>query len=142
MNIPPGAFSVFGGLAQGAFNTMSNYASNNANKEAIAMSNRFNREMWELEKEYNSPLAQMKRLQAAGINPAFAYSNGVSNTVSSAPTATPPIANQPYLGNELAEIGNRLSLDTLRDIQGDESRSKIRLNDHTVLVQDSEISHH
>lgn len=133
MNLLPGSFSVFGGLTQGMLNTMSNYASNNANKEAIAMSNRFNREMWELEQEYNSPLAQMKRLQEAGINPAFAYSSGVSNTVSSAPTATPPIANQPYLGNELAEIGNRISLDQKRNQENDESKSRIALNKANVL---------
>lgn len=132
--------SLFGGIAQGAFNYQSVKETNAANKEINQMNNAFNQMMWEKEKEYNSPLAQMQRLQQAGINPAFAYSNGVSNTVSSAPTAASPIPMQPYTGSELAEMGNRMSLDSLRGVERDETKSRTRLNDKTIAVYDSDIS--
>ena len=131
--------SLFGGIAQGAFNYQSVKETNAANKEINQMNNAFNQMMWEKEKEYNSPLAQMQRLQQAGINPAFAYSNGVSNTVSSAPTAASPIPMQPYIGSELAEIGNRMSLDSLRGVEKDESVSRTRLNENGIFVQDATI---
>lgn len=134
-----GLGSLFGGIAQGSYNLQSVKETNAANQRINMMNNQFNQMMWEKEKEYNSPLAQMKRLQEAGINPAFAYSNGVSNTASSAPTAAPPIPMQAYTGNELAEIGNRISLDSLRGVEKDESKSRTRLNDNTVIVQDSEV---
>lgn len=131
--------SLFGGLGQTALNYQSVAATNNANREINRNNNLFNQMMWQREKEYNSPVAQMKRLQEAGINPAFAYSNGVSNTVSSAPTAANPIPMQAYTGNELAELGNRISLDSLRGIQKDVGESNVRLNDKTIAKYTSEI---
>lgn len=131
--------SLFGGLAQSAINQQSVVSTNNANREINRNNNLFNQMMWEREKEYNSPVAQMKRLQEAGINPAFAYSNGVSNTVSSAPTAASPIPMQAYTGNDLAELGNRMSLDSLRGVEQNESESRTRLNDYTIVKYTSEV---
>lgn len=131
--------SLFGGVAQGAFNYFSNQQTNAANASINRQNILFNKEMWEREQEYNSPVNQMRRLIQAGINPAEAYSNGVQNTVGSAPSAPTPIPMQAYKGNELAEIGNRISLDKLRDVQSQEGVSNIRLNDHTILKLDSDI---
>lgn len=51
---------------------------------------------------YNSPVEQMKRLQAAGLNPNLVYGNGVDGNQSSA--ASPSIANRSsQLGNPLQD---------------------------------------
>lgn len=75
-------------------------AASNAN--ANAKNNAFSREMydkqkadsinfWNMENEYNSPQEQMKRLQAAGLNPNLVYGNGSAvNTSSSIPTPSAP----------------------------------------------------
>lgn len=131
--------SLFGGIAQGAFNYFSNKETNEANAEINKQNMLFNEHMWDRQKEYDSPVNQMKRLMDAGINPAMAYANGVENTVGTAPTSPAPIPMQAYKGNELAELGNRISLDKLRDVQSQEGVSQIRLNDHTILKMDSDI---
>lgn len=38
-----------------------------------------NVQMWNMQNEYNSPLKQMERYQAAGLNPNLIYGNGVSS---------------------------------------------------------------
>lgn len=59
----------------------------------------FQLDVWNMNNEYNSPVEQLKRAQAAGINPnAVIGSNGYSSAVSSAPAGsqaagTPSIAN-------------------------------------------------
>lgn len=51
------------------------------------LTNRKNRKfalkMWNLQNEYNTPLAQMDRLRAAGLNPNLVYGGGMNNTASS-----------------------------------------------------------
>lgn len=49
--------------------------------------NKWNLEQWNRENAYNTPLAQVQRLQEAGINPALAFSN-VDNTNSAAQSPT------------------------------------------------------
>lgn len=58
----------------------------------------FQLEMWNLNNNYNSPVEQLKRAQAAGINPNALFSNGYQSAVSSAPQGsqaapTPSIAS-------------------------------------------------
>ena len=131
-----GLGSLFGGVAQGAFNYFANERTNEQNAEINKTNLLFNEEMWEREKEYDKPVNQMKRLIEAGINPAEAYSNGIQNTVGSAPTAPSAIPMQAYNGNELAEIGNRISLDAQRNQDIDESTSRVKLNGANALLVD------
>lgn len=57
------------------------------NRQNMAMQNMWNIQQWERENAYNTPLAQVQRLQAAGINPALAYSNGqMMNEAAQSPT--------------------------------------------------------
>lgn len=64
---------------------------NERQKELLTMEQNYNTEMWnkqtawneamiDKQNEYNSPSSQMERLQAAGINPNLAFSNGAANT--------------------------------------------------------------
>lgn len=50
-----------------------------------------NVKMWNMQNEYNSPTEQMKRLQAAGMNPNLVYGGGniTGNTAGSAPQLEP-----------------------------------------------------
>lgn len=88
--------AVGAALASGAASLLSNFISsyhneqmvrqtNDVNKEHIAEQNRLNLEQWQRENAYNSPVNQIQRLRAAGLNPGIMYgSGGVVN--SSAPS--------------------------------------------------------
>lgn len=63
-----------------------NVAAANANALAIARENNAAAvAMWERQTSYNSPMEQMKRLEAAGLNPHLAY-----GTIAESRMATPP----------------------------------------------------
>lgn len=58
---------------------------NQWNADQMRLQNQWNVEQWNRENAYNSPLAQMQRLAAAGINPALAYTNGLMNEAAASP---------------------------------------------------------
>lgn len=64
---------MIGDLFGSVFGSLMNYASvkdtNMMNENIAAKNNMFNYHMWNLQNEYNSPMATMKRLTDAGINP-------------------------------------------------------------------------
>lgn len=74
-----------------------------------------NMEGWNRQNEYNTPINQMRRLQAAGLNPNLVYGNGsvVGNTTSQVPHYEAPTAGryQPNLDLQGA-IGGALQLYT------------------------------
>lgn len=49
-----------------------------------------NLEFWNMQNTYNSPQEQMKRLQAAGLNPNLVYGDGATGNVASAPESATP----------------------------------------------------
>ena len=58
------------------------------NKALMEMQQGFDKHMFDYSNAYNTPLAQMKRLKAAGLNPALMYGQGTTgNTNTSMPTA-------------------------------------------------------
>lgn len=67
-------------------------------------------EMWNRNNEYNSPAEQMKRLQAAGLNPNMVYGSGsvVGNTSGSIPQFKSP--SQYPVANVLEKIGPALNM--------------------------------
>lgn len=48
-----------------------------------------NKQMWHLQNEYNTPMAQMQRLQEAGLNPNLIYSSMGQHTAGHAPQMQP-----------------------------------------------------
>ena len=89
---------------------------NTAEREAAQ---EWNLEQWNRENEYNSPVEQMKRMTAAGINPNLAASSisggtassvttsGASSGAASGPAASGPAASGPSIAGNLADlIGN------------------------------------
>lgn len=79
--------SVFGSL----FGKKSQDDTNKANMELAEYQYSKNLEMWNRQNEYNTPANQVKRIKAAGLNPALLYGSGsVANTASSAPSYQAP----------------------------------------------------
>lgn len=93
--------SLLGGLVSGIFNIGSQSMANRANMHAVRENNELQRElaeyqwskdleMWNLQNHYNSPLSQMQRFKAAGLNPNLVYSQGNSGNASSMPSYQSP----------------------------------------------------
>lgn len=93
-----GLSSIFGyETASDQLEDERNWASNEAQKNRdFQKSERletqaFNLDMWNKNNQYNSPAEQLKRLEAAGINPNAAVA-GVSNPANSSPVTSSPMS--------------------------------------------------
>ena len=68
---------------------------NNKNRKDIAKQNELDRQfqldMWNRTNDYNSPIKQMERLKAGGLNPNLVYGNGATTTANN----ITPIASKP-----------------------------------------------
>ena len=92
----------------GALNNQATKDTNDANLKAVRETNQANKElakynweqqvdMWNKNNAYNTPLSQMTRLKAAGLNPNLVYGNGVTgNSSSSIPTPATPTMQAPH----------------------------------------------
>lgn len=76
------------GFISGGLGNLGNIAStlinNHHNEQLIQEQNRLNIEQWNRENLFNSPVEQMKRLKAAGLNPNLIYGNGAGSFLSAA----------------------------------------------------------
>lgn len=106
------SFDLFG-LGQGLNNLQNNLFQQDANAAERAFERsmseeefRRNVEMWERTNTYNSPVEQMKRLQAAGLNPALMYGKSASPGIASpAPNINLPKSGH-YGENMQVAFGN------------------------------------
>lgn len=65
--------------------------------------NKWNLQQWSRENAYNSPIAQMRRMEAAGLNPDMMYGGGVSGNLSaSSPSMTSGAPSSPMDWSSLA----------------------------------------
>lgn len=70
--------------------------------------NKYNTKMWNLTNEYNSPIQQMQRLKAAGLNPALMYGgSGNSGVAQSAPNSAD--MRLPDYQQAAAQVGNAVT---------------------------------
>ena len=96
------AASALGGISSLA----TNFFQNKANERLVDKQNAaqmklaeygYNKdlEMWNQQNQYNSPIEQMQRLKAAGLNPALVYGNGaVGNSAGTIPHYNTPTLNR------------------------------------------------
>lgn len=102
---------IFGQVGQSKYlnqQSRENYLAFQRNKELADYTNKLNIEQWQRENEYNLPKNQMARLRDAGINPALAYSNGVTGLTS----ANSPVMSggTPYQGVDYTMGGSRKTI--------------------------------
>lgn len=107
--IIPAAAGLFGGLANSYMSSRTarrnTLATIQANRELAEYSFAKSREMWELQNEYNSPMAQMQRLKAAGLNPALVYGQGaVGNQSGPAPSYDAPNVSYQMQAMQIPEL--------------------------------------
>ena len=81
-------------IASGVGSVFSGF-DNNQNRKEIARQNELDRQfqldMWNRTNDYNSPIKQMERLKAGGLNPNLVYGNGATTTANN----ITPIASKP-----------------------------------------------
>lgn len=100
--------TVAGGYLSAAGERKNMYSAHQYNMEMAKWQNETNIENWKMQNEYNSPLAQMQRLQEAGLNPNLVYGNGVTGNSSGAPASA---STHPYQGgNPNAHIAASMSV--------------------------------
>lgn len=66
----------------------------------------FNLDMWNLNNEYNSPVEQLKRAQAAGINPNAVLGSSVSGSVSGGAVRSSPMSGSAASGTPASSPGS------------------------------------
>lgn len=59
---------------------------NQTNRELQEQANKDNIRLWQMQTEYNTPINQMKRLEAAGLNPNLAYGQVAESRMATPPT--------------------------------------------------------
>lgn len=67
-----------------------------AQKDAANLAYQRNLEQWNRENQYNSPLANMQRLRAAGLNPMLVYGTGAVGANTAANSPQMPVINPEY----------------------------------------------
>lgn len=85
---------------------------NRQNKELLQLQNSFNVSQTNAANAYNHPMMQMKRLKEAGINPALAFTNGVSgNNMSPASASSTPTMQQAPYSSPLSQLQDAMLKD-------------------------------
>lgn len=89
------------------FGASSQASANRANMRLAKYQNEWNLEQWNRENEYNSPIRQMERLKAAGLNPNLVYGSGASAGSASSITSATPAPVQPVdYGSGIKDLGH------------------------------------
>lgn len=118
MDFLPGVGDIIGGL----FGVAGQVAGNKQAEKNIKLQNEYNfqlakyaydqnLDMWNRQNEYNTPLAQMQRLQEAGLNPNLMYGQGNVGNASNAPSfEAPKMEAYTNLGDYgMSQAGKQLS---------------------------------
>lgn len=145
--VASGMLSTLGGglfnLGQNYFNAREADENRQFQREERLAAQQFNLDMWNLNNKYNSPVEQLKRAQAAGINPNDAI-NGMKGATSQPVTTTPMSGNMASSSGSIA--ANLLTQDAVLDnLIQDAVGKKIqnsyapRLNDRALKQADEDI---
>lgn len=154
--------SVFSSLISGIFGLIGSVVTSRANNEAVDKTNAanaemmreqnaFNVDMWNRQNEYNLPINQMNRLKEAGINPALAYTNGVSgNSATSAPTSASaaPSISKSYSNLITDMMETMIKGQEIKNMKAEENLDKanteatyksIEVSDHVIVQIDESV---
>lgn len=143
---------AMGGLAQAALQVAGNITASTFNyehtKELAKWQNDMNVQNWRMQNEYNLPENQIKRLEAAGLNPNLMYGQGNPGNAGSISSASAPGHNEvrnPFEGVQLMSAfqeAKSLALDNeMKSMRNQEELNKLyesemRNNALRVFVRD------
>lgn len=99
-----------GSLLESIFNSSSQSSANATNIKLAREQRRWNEKMWNKNNAYNTPLAQMQRYAAAGLNPNLIYENGTSGASSSPAQGVDPATVRPNWHLDTNMVGQALQL--------------------------------
>ena len=145
--VASGMLSTLGGglfnLGQNDYNSREANENRQFQREERLASQQFNLDMWNLNNKYNSPVEQLKRAQAAGINPNDAI-NGMQGATSTPVTTSPMPGNMASSSGSIAS--NLLTQDAvlknlIQDAKGKEIQNSFApvLNDLAIEKAKEEI---
>lgn len=134
-------FGAIAGAAAGVGSSLINAgAQRRLNRESQAWNEKMfqiqdERDMrnWTMTNEYNSPQAQMKRLQAAGLNPHLVYGNGSAVNTSSEPHSSAPQSWNP----KSPEIDLRSPVSDFFNIEMKTAQTDNLKAQNTVLLEEA-----
>lgn len=117
------AFEILGGAALSLGNTILNRVESSDQRQ-------FLRSMWDANNRYNSPAAQRKRLEQAGINPAFAMQNGMMDSGAASQPSAPSLPSYDF-----SPASSALNTAAQLDLQERQVESDARLKDENTIAQ-------
>lgn len=116
-------------LFPGAGQYMAQQETNALNEKLTREANALNAANWDKQTLYNSPAEQMKRLEAAGLNPNLAYGQIAESKMASAPTMEAPRHQAATFGDGIMPQLSAYS----QVLNNQELNKKLRLeNDYTA----------
>lgn len=103
----PAVTALGSSLLDGAVKLFGTAQTNSTNEKIARMNNEFNAQqselqyqrqinLWNMQNDYNTPTNQLARLEAAGLSPYLAYSNGAAGGTASSMTAPSAVRAENY----------------------------------------------
>lgn len=122
---------IGGSLLGGLFNSKSQSQANATNLKISREQREWNEKMWNKNNAYNTPLAQMQRYAAAGLNPNLIYGQGTSG-----------VSSSPAQGVDAPTVRPNWHLDTQMVGQAMQIASQIKVNDSVAEknIQDAALA--
>lgn len=101
-------------------------ATNDHNRRMVELQNAENLAQWKRENAYNSPVNQVQRLRAAGLNPGLLYGQPPSNTAAPSPTmrASRDIASQAVAPSTNFNLDDLRTIAEIKNIDADTDKKK------------------
>lgn len=134
-----GLLAAGGAVASGAIGALSQASANDTNIQLQREAFDENERMWHLQNEYNSPVAQMQRLQEAGLNPNLVYGSGsvAGNQSGSVPQMqaahVSPVTNGNFMADALSKaLFTQAQLESVQE-QTELSRTQQSVQQQQVL---------
>lgn len=128
-------FPIVPAIAAGA-SLIGQLISNRRAKKQQEQQNLFNQQQWNRTNEYNSPQEQMKRYQAADLNPNLIYGSGSASAGNASPAPEMAKISDSYFGNPLP-LTEHLSAFTdysVKQAQTDNLKSQTTKNEQMAIL--------
>jgi len=138
------AGSLIGGVGKGRKARHEQWITNERNinfqKEVNQQNIDWNTDMWNKTNEYNSPLMQMQRFKAAGLNPHLIYGQGTIAQQPHEPNLTAPRAEALPVDTTMNEIGSGFAAAAANYVANRKQQTEVDNLKKTQDVMDAQIT--